>query len=69
MSLTVKTDDVGRKDVDPRAVNDVGRKDVDPRASGANGLKRLSTLGAREPVTGYRHEMVLRSHFEYSICN
>ena len=29
---------------------------------------RLSTLGAREPVPGYRHKMVLCSHFEYPIC-
>ena len=29
----------------------------------------LSTLGPREPVTGYRHKMMLCSHLEYQICN
>ena len=29
----------------------------------------LSTLGAREPVPGYRYQMVLCSHFEYQICD
>ena len=28
-----------------------------------------SALDAREPVSGYRHKMVLCSHLEYSICD
>ena len=29
----------------------------------------LSTLGARDPVPGYRHKMALCSHLQYPICN
>ena len=29
----------------------------------------LSALDSREPVPGYRHKMVLCSHFEYQICD